>query len=752
MIELVLTTRGIKTSVSGERAGVKYKKEANSIYSITFKVYNTEAAFSNIFPKITNVKFYDTTSAESLIFEGTVFDKNDRMDSDGKSYCEVTAVHILDELHSTSVVCFRMWSPNASTTGGLTAKYAINKLINYHNSSSDSSQQIGVIWEGLLSTFEGTSVDYIDSATTFDAIMSNINYNGWQFKPKYQDGAWNIAIAKDYGKISDQHVIIGVNMIDCSRKLDASEIVTRIIPVGAEGYVPFAKLNPSMDELALIVGIGDQSWAKTGRVTLYGYRKPDDQYPYPKDVQNYLVNEELEKKYPPVYRVVEYSDVTCEIADDPVAESSDTGVYKSAQEKLYNLAKADTDGLTDMVEQYETTAADLSKAGYDFKEFEVYDICHIVNNTLEINTWMQVIGIEIDYTKPGLSKLTFGNIEGGFAKQLARANKSTNEKIAGNAHKANETLSNRTGGLNIQRMDDTAYEALTTKNGNTLYTVDDSTDQTKATLYLGTKKISGGGGATVENAAVLIPTNFHDYVINEQLIVDIQPPNMVYYGNMPAFSIVQGHYCIMTNTQSTSGRWTGYNQDLFDAIIANKDKFGVQYGTEISGGWLDKVGNNGYPTNYVYVKTDIKQVVTNASGYRTRINFSKYYAANDAIPSGSNWWETTMTHSNSFTPYQSTDIDLLAPSGNYFSNPLHSYFVVPVITNYTQDNLTTDPFGEVTIGGWLIFATDDGTNYGAYMLVTNSSLYLRGSVPLISDAEKAFMLGISQRTEPTTSN
>lgn len=263
----------------------------------------------------------------------------------------------------------------------------------------------------------------------------------------------------------------------------------------------------------------------------------------------------------------------------------------------------------------------------------------------------------------------------------------------------------------------------------------------------------GGSGTTVENAAVLIPTNFHDYVINEQLIVDIQPPNMVYYGNMPAFAIIQGHYCVMANVQSTSGRWTGYTQDLFDAIIANKDKFGVQYGTETSGGWLDKVGSNNYPNYYVYVKTDLNRVTTNASGYQARINFAKYYATNNPPqPSGANWWEATITHSSSFTPYQATDINLLAPDSNYFTRPLHSYFVVPVITSYTQDNLTKDPFGEVDIDGWLIFATDDGINYGAYMHRTASSQYLRGSVPLTSDAEKAFILGISQRTEPTPSN
>lgn len=770
MLKLLLNNKGIKNAEDASKCSVKLNKERNAITSISFRIFSDSACFSNLFPKITKVSFYDTSEPEVLKFEGTLRTKVDRMDSDGKCYAECTAVHFIDVLHSTSVVGFRMWSGNWSTTSGLDARTAITKLIDYHNSVTPDEMHIGVKFDNRLATYVGTSVDYISAGTTYEAIMANINQNGWDYKPVYEDGMWKMSISADYGVISRQHVIVGVNMKDVSRSVDATDIVTRIIPIGGEGYVPFAKLNPTMDLAAGVIGIGDQPWAKTGPVTLYGFQKADPPYRnIGEEANNYIANPDLEKKYTPVTRVVEYSDIVCEIADDNIT-ADETSLYTEAQRKLYDRCKADVIALTDMIEGYETTAFDLSKAGYDFKHFELFDICHIVNNQLEINTWLQIIAIEIDYEKPMESKLTFGKIGRSLARQLARSGKTTSQKIADNSHKANETLNQRTGGLNFRRLSSSEYEDITNKNDNTLYTVDDAGVDT-ASLYIGEKRISGGGASTtVENAAILTDDTFSDYAVDNELIVDLEPDGHIYYGldtGQVGMCIVQGRYCVWGvsggKVTYNDGVWTIFGStNLYNTIIQNIDKLSSQHGNydenhpELGGGWLfNGVSNKSYPERCKQLEYRIGTATRSAQGISYSANIFIRNYLNDA-PTG-NWWEEDLTHTTP-TSYPTREHSA-QPRGpmntTYFQDRLTDVVMVPVVASYNPNTsyggLQT-PYGYVDIIGMLIFAQDGSNGWGASYIEYTASLGISDLhmpyTPLISEAEKAFLLGITKKTEP----
>lgn len=753
MLELLLNTKGIKSAIDGMKCDVKYNIEKNSIYSLTFKVYTTETGYRNIFPKLTNVKLYDTTDPEVIVFEGLLSSKKDRMESNGTTYAECKAYHIIDNLHSTSVVGFRMWSGNYSSQYGLFATYAIDKLIAYHNNSTSDDQKIGIKWDNRLSTFDGTSVDYISAGTVFEAVLANINRNDWDFKPIYENAQWKIAISSDFGSISNQHVIVGVNMRDVSRAVDAKDLVTRIIPVGAEGYIPMARLNPSMDELALVQGIGDQAWVKTGAVNLYGYSKSDPPY---RDVahpeQIYIANPKLESKYPPIERVVEYSDISCEIADDYLGD--DGSIYNDAQRDLYERCKQDVVALTDMVEEYETTAFDLSKMGYDADKFELYDICHIVNNELEINTWMQIVAIEINYSNPAETTLTFGKIGRSLAKQIARGGKTTAQKIADNSHRTNETLNKRTDGLNFRHLSSTEYESITNKNDNTLYTVDDA-GETTASLYIGDKQISGGGSTTTVGNAAVMSTDFSDFNVTEQLMLDITPNTTLYYGASPSFMVIQGHYCLLCSTsnivQYSNGVWTiGQTAGLYGRIIANKAKFGSQIGSASGGGWLSGYNTNVvYPSRCIYETLEIYQISTTTAG-RTYTAYLRLYWANTNAPSG-NWWESTMSW-GSFTKQQYS-ISLKAANNTNYMTTLNDVFIVPVLSQYTNDatvGTLKTPYGYANIAGYLIFSSEDGTHYGVVWYPLSSGDTAIARAPCVSEAEQCFALGISKRTEPVT--
>lgn len=271
------------------------------------------------------------------------------------------------------------------------------------------------------------------------------------------------------------------------------------------------------------------------------------------------------------------------------------------------------------------------------------------------------------------------------------------------------------------------------------------------------RPLGGGGGepaAEVENAAVL-STNFEDYAVIEELMLDISPETMLYYGNMPSFVIVQGHYCLMCPTynivQYTNNQWIiGQTEGLYERILANKSKFGSQMGNSTRGGLLycSAPSTYAYPNKYIYQSLDVYSISVSSNGYAYNVRINMY-SADVAAPVG-NWWEETLTWGNFTATY--TQVSLISATHTMYMGVLNDVFVVPVILSFTNAPNTQSfqtPYGYCTIHGYLVFASSDGENYGVVYVQTGSgSAYSINNVPLISDVENCFCLGISQRTEP----
>ena len=79
-------------------------------------------------------------------------------------------------------------------------------------------------------------------------------------------------------------------------------------------------------------------------------------------------------------------------------------------------------------------------------------------------------------------------------------------------------------------------------------------------------------------------------------------------------------------------------------------------------------------------------------------------------------------------------------------------FLVPCVSfnNSKSYQSFQSPYGYVNINGYLIFSSHDGIHYGinSYPSSSNETAINAVRVPLISEAENAFMLGISKRSEP----
>lgn len=263
----------------------------------------------------------------------------------------------------------------------------------------------------------------------------------------------------------------------------------------------------------------------------------------------------------------------------------------------------------------------------------------------------------------------------------------------------------------------------------------------------------GGSGivAEVENAAV-VTTNPDDYMVTEELMLDISPETTLYYGNMPSFIIVQGHYILLSPSTSyvsyTDNHWIiGGTEGLYERIIANKAKFGSQIGDDTRGGFLYGDSSIAYPNRYLYQSLDIYTIGNSSSGLSYTCRLNQWYATVNA-PSG-DWWESTLTW-GAFTlvTYQ---IGLKSYTNTAYLTGLYDIFIVPVSSAfYNVPNASSfqTPYGYCNIAGYLVFASVDGEHYGVTWVGISSGSTSMSRVPLISDAENCFTLGLSQRTEP----
>lgn len=273
------------------------------------------------------------------------------------------------------------------------------------------------------------------------------------------------------------------------------------------------------------------------------------------------------------------------------------------------------------------------------------------------------------------------------------------------------------------------------------------------------RPLGGGGGAPaaeVENAAV-ITTNPDDYIVTEELMLDISPETMLYYGNMPAFMVVQGHYCLMCPTtnivQYSNGQWIiGQTEGLYERILANRAKFGSQIGSSARGGILycSTPASFAYPNKYIYQSLDVYSIGLASSGYTYTARINMYNADVNA-PVG-NWWEQSLTWGSFTMTYKQTNF--VSATNTSYIGVLNDAFLVPVIStfiNAPNDREFQTPYGYCAIHGYLVFASSDGEHYGVVYVQTGSGGSI-GGIPLISDAENCFCLGISQRTEPVYPN
>ena len=320
----------------------------NTIDSFTFTIFPNNDGYNLIYPlkTLVEVKNLNTNNVE---FEGRVLLQTPKMDNNGIIYKTVVCESYLGYLND-SVQSYE-------TISGVSAEELFKKIINNHNSQVENSKKF-IIGEIKIGTSSSDNEDrYLNYEKTFDSINKNlIERFGGELRVRKAGDNIYIDYIKEIGEKKNTVIALANNLIAIEQEKDPSEIITRLIPVGA-------KLENS-DERLTITSIN-------GGI-------------------NYVEDEEAIKEFGVIVDTVNFDDITEAI-------------------ELLNKAKSYLKENNKIKKKYKIDALDLSKIDLNFDSFEVGNKYRVINPLMNIDEELRIIEKTLDINSPQNSSLTFGD-------------------------------------------------------------------------------------------------------------------------------------------------------------------------------------------------------------------------------------------------------------------------------------------------------------------------------------------------------
>lgn len=260
----------------------------------------------------------------------------------------------------------------------------IEKMLEIHNEQVDEYKKIvpGVI------TITEDNIDVVRSeskyTTTIEALKSKLVDNNGGYlrvrndgKKKYLDYLW------DYGGINNQVIRFGENLLNIDRYLDATKIVTCLIPMGAD--------------IEYINELGEKQ-IKTIDITQVN------------DGKEYIQNEEAIEKFGKVWGNYKWNDV-----EDP--------------EKLIEKARSYLKENIELPMSMEITALDLSLIDEEVQEFELGYWTWVSSEPHEIEKKLLLSKRVMNLLNPAAGSIHLGTVQTTFTDQVSKGQNETKKAV-----------------------------------------------------------------------------------------------------------------------------------------------------------------------------------------------------------------------------------------------------------------------------------------------------------------------------------
>lgn len=195
------------------------KEKSSSTDSLSFTLYTNNPGYKNVYELTTKVKVFDVRD-NSIRFTGRILNIDEKMDSDGKLYKDVTCEGAMAYLNDTK--------QRGSSYYGETGYSIINQILNNHNSKVDDSRKI---YPGTINM--GNNVTHsCEYKSTLAEILSIREDIGGEMRVRESNNKLYLDWVPAF-ETTTLDVSLGVNMKDMVVSKDITSIGTRIIPLGA---------------------------------------------------------------------------------------------------------------------------------------------------------------------------------------------------------------------------------------------------------------------------------------------------------------------------------------------------------------------------------------------------------------------------------------------------------------------------------------------------------------------------------------
>ena len=363
-------------------AEAKLDLEVGKAGSFTFKIYPTNIGY-NYFQKFKS--YVSLYREDRLIFSGRVLEEKKGFSNEKTIICEGLLAMLNDSI-------IRPFSFQGTITEFLTM------LINNHNSqvSEDKQFTLGTVTVTDPNNYIARSREsYNSTMALFDDTVSTL---GGYFVVRPENGVLYIDYLEDFTAESGQEVNFGENLLDITKESSGTELITALIPLGAE--------SEETQEDGTVI---------RRKLTIESVNDGND----------YLTNTEAIEKYGFILGTHEWNDVT---RPENLKTKGEAYLAQAVMEKT----------------TINISAVDMAKAGADIDSFLAGEYVNIKSSVHSIDAKMLIKKQSLNLLNPSQNKLTVGDTVAGYVEsgvkntnkyetviQKIEANYVTNQQVTG---------------------------------------------------------------------------------------------------------------------------------------------------------------------------------------------------------------------------------------------------------------------------------------------------------------------------------
>lgn len=218
----------------------KFAHEVNAIPAFTFNIPAFNPAYSDLHDRTTIISIHNDKTGE-IDFEGPLIHSAEGVTSGGKVYKSCSCEGYLTYLNDS----IQQYHHYESTT---VAEF-ITALLDYHNSVTPAEKHI------TLGTCDFSGDNTNSKTTSYRSTLEEIKINlidriGGEMQIRKVNGALVLDFVHKIGVKSDTTIELAKNIVELSVDTDTSNIVTRLVPLGAQ-------LNDETSERLTISEVND---------------------------------------------------------------------------------------------------------------------------------------------------------------------------------------------------------------------------------------------------------------------------------------------------------------------------------------------------------------------------------------------------------------------------------------------------------------------------------------------------------------